>query len=166
MQSDRKVAVYPCCGSDFRRTLFILRKYVDHVIFCDIDPKRSDAFDLFKIKKHFPRIPTCEFYLGDAIECLHGLKKLDVLYYKGDGVGEGGSGLFILGDRILEWLVPKMPSDGLIITDGSNSRGSNFERMIRPSGLNKFGRHFSIVEIIDGLSVIAAIPNTDDLARR
>lgn len=89
-----------------------------------------------------------------------------MLYYKGDGVGEGGSGVFILGDRVLEWLVPKMGANGLIITDGSNSRGSNFERMIRASGLNKFGRHFSIVEIVDELSVIAAIPNTVDLARR
>lgn len=159
--SDRKVAVYPFCGSDFRRTLFILRNYVDHIIFCDIDPKRLAAFDLFKTKKHFPQIPTCEFYLGDAIECLHSIKKLDVLYYKGDGVGEGGSGVFILGDRVLEWLVPKMANTGLIITDGSNSRGSNFERMIRPSGLNKHSRHFSLVEMIDGLSVIAVTPNSD-----
>ncbi len=158
--SDRKLAVYPCCGSDFKRPLFILRKYVDHVIFCDIDPKRLYAFELFKEKKYFPLKPTCEFYLGDAIECLQSIETLNVLYYKGDGVGEGGSGVFILGDRVLEWLVPKMATTGLIITDGSNSRGSNFERMIRPSGMNKHGRHFSLVGMIYRLSVIAATPNS------
>lgn len=159
--SDRKVAVYPCCARDFRRPLFILGKYVDHVIFCDIDPKRLAAFELFKTKKNLPQKPTSEFYLGDAIECLQSIESFDVLYYTNDGVGEGGSGVFVLGDRVLEWLVPKMASTGLIITDGSNSRGSNFERMIRPSGLNKHGRHFSLVEKIDGLSVIAVIPNSD-----
>ena len=156
--SDRKIAVYPCCGSDFRQPMFILRNYVDHVIFCDIDKKRYNAFEIFKTKNNIPLKPTCEFYLGDAIECLRSLKTLDVLYYKGDGAGEGGSGILILGDRVLEWLVPKMTYTGLIITDGSNSRGSNFERMVRPSGLDKHGRHFSLVEMVNGLYCIAVSP--------
>lgn len=155
MSSHKKVAVYPCCGSDFRRPLAILNKYVNHVMFCDIAPKRLDAFNLFISKNDFPVNPRSEFFLGDARECLRQIEKLDVLYYTSDSPGEGGSGIFILGDRVLEWIVPKMPSTGLIITDGSNSRGSNYERMIRPSGLNKHGRHFLLVETIGRLSVIA-----------
>jgi hypothetical protein len=162
--SDRKIAVHPCCGSDFRRPLIILRKYVDHVIFCDIDQKRLDAFDLFRTKINYPRKPTSEFYLGDAREFLKSIETLDVLYYTRDSEGEGGSGVFILGDRVLEWLVPKMTATGLIITDGSNSCGSNFERMIRPSGLNKHGRHFSLLAMVDKLSIIAVTPITDSLS--
>jgi len=72
------------------------------------------------------------------------LPVIDVLFYRRDSAGgEGGSGLFVLGDVFLRPFLEKFSTDGgLIITDGSNSRGGNFEKMTRSSGLSKFSREF------------------------
>ena len=73
-----------------------------------------------------------------------GLDTIDVLFYRRDSEGEGGSGLFVLGDVFLRPLLKRFaPKGGLIVTDGSNSRGSNFERMVRSTGLVKHGWRFS-----------------------
>ena len=72
------------------------------------------------------------------------LPVIDVLFYRRDSAGgEGGSGLFVLGDVFLRPFLEKFSTDGgLIITDGSNSRGGNFKKMTRISGLSKFSREF------------------------
>ena len=55
----------------------------------------------------------------------------------------GRQRVFVLGDSFLPYLLQRFPADeGLIITDGSNSRGANFKRMIRPSGMCKHGWFF------------------------
>ncbi|MCF7957952.1 MAG: hypothetical protein K9M57_05830 [Phycisphaerae bacterium] len=45
--------------------------------------------------------------------------------------------------NILETFNPK---GGFIITDGSNSRGSNYKKMKRNSGLKKYGWHIQKVD--------------------
>jgi hypothetical protein len=69
--------------------------------------------EIFRTKRHYPLKPTSEFHLGDAREFLQSIETLDVRYYTGDSEGDGGSGIFIPGDRVLEWLVPKMAPTGL-----------------------------------------------------
>lgn len=137
-----KVAFYPCCHLDFVRPLEILSTYADEVIFCDNDI-RIAAEQQILIAKRLSQAPRARVQSGDARDVVKAIERIDVLFYRCDGVGEGGSGLFVLGDSFLPDILERFPVDGgLIITDGSNSRGSNFKRMIRKSGLDKHGWRF------------------------
>jgi len=71
------------------------------------------------------------------------IERIDVLFYRRDSGGEGGSGVFVLGDSFLPRLLGRFSvNGGVLITDGSNSRGGNFKRMTGSSGLTKHGWHF------------------------
>lgn len=137
-----KVAFYPCCRLDLVRPIEILAPYADEVIFCDKDI-RIAAEQQILIAKRPNTAPRARVKCGDARDVVKELDCIDVLFYRRDGVGEGGSGLFVLGDSFLPDILARFPATGgLIITDGSNSRGSNFRRMIRKSGLEKHGWRF------------------------
>lgn len=41
------------------------------------------------------------FIVGDVREVLPKLPSIDVLFYRRDSSGEGGSGVFVLGDSVL-----------------------------------------------------------------
>jgi hypothetical protein len=134
-----RVAFYPCCGLDIERPLELLRPYADEVIFCDINKslharwrKRVNTMALSRAR------PT--FLTGNARDAISRITQINVLFYRTDSDGEGGSGIFVLGDSFLPHVLRRFPLKGvIIITDGSNSRGSNFKRMIRPNGMCKHG---------------------------
>ena len=135
-----KIGFYPCCGADIKVPLLIMRNYVDKVIFCDTNPRRLASFKKIKLNLP-PNLPESSLLIADANEVISQLDRIDVFFYRCDGVGEGGSGVIALGNRFLDMVIKRMPNEGgLIITDGSNSRQSNFERMSRPQGVFKFGR--------------------------
>ena len=46
--------------------------------------------------------------------------KIGVFYYRGDSLGEGGSGISWLGSKRLNMVCDKLIDGGLIVTDGSN----------------------------------------------
>lgn len=139
-----KTAFYPCCDRDIEESCRILAGEVQRIVFCDINPS---------IEQHWRRIarmsladdcPATEFMVDDAFAALSRLDVIDVLFYRRDSGGEGGSGIFVLGDAFLRPLLKQFaPKGGLIVTDGSNSRGSNFPRMVRRTGLMKHGWKFS-----------------------
>lgn len=133
-------AFYPCCGDDIEEPLRLLFGMVDRVYFCDPHTRVRSAVAGVAQKDGWPRSISVA---KDAREAITEIAGIDVLFYRRDSAGESGSGLFVLGDVFLK---PLLAAHGdrlrRIITDGSNSRGSNFERMIRPSGLRKFGKHF------------------------
>ncbi|WP_059419173.1 hypothetical protein [Sulfuricella sp. T08] len=133
-----RVAFYPCCHLDILEPLALLAPYVDEVIFCDIN-----AALLSRWRKSIASLsgpPSASFLIGDVRQVISSVKEIDILFYRGDSPGEDGSGVFVLGDSFLPFILERFHADGgLIITDGSNSRGSNFERMIRPNGLAKHG---------------------------
>ncbi len=43
---------------------------------------------------------------------LRELEQLHVLFYRGDSAGEGGSGVFVLGDSFLPHLLERFPQEG------------------------------------------------------
>lgn len=135
-----KTAFYPCCANDFSESITLLRHYVNRVIFCDPNHRLNFPAYLQQNKSM-----SAELWRGDALAAIPVLPEIDVLFYRRDNPeGEGGSGLFVLGDVFLRPFMENFSKDGgLIITDGSNSRGGNFKRMVRKSGLEKFGRHFT-----------------------
>lgn len=158
------VAFYPCCCRDVVEPVDLVQPYAERIVFCDIDNRLESEWQVQN-----PRLPSSaqvEFRLDDARNVIASMAKIDVLFYRGDSEGEGGSGLFVLGDSVLPSILAKFPSrGGLIITDGSNSRGSNFKRMIRRSGLRKHGWIFNLAQArplleSPGLHIITVLPDT------
>lgn len=138
-----KTAFYPCCETDVVVPVTLMHGYADRIIFCDIR-ERLHIWKRKQSKGTVEGVPASEFVVGDAREVILQIPAIDVLYYRRDSNGDGGSGLYVLGDVFLRPLMSRFSkSGGYIFTDGSNSRGSNFKRMIRKSGMEKFGRRFS-----------------------
>lgn len=136
-----KVAFYPCCYRDIEEPLVLLKPFADKVIFCDINPALLPQWKTLVASES--KEPHASFLIGDLRQVITSVEVIDVLFYRGDSPGEGGSGIFVLGDSFLPSILDRFPPyGGLIITDGSNSRGSNFERMIRRSGMAKHGWFF------------------------
>jgi hypothetical protein len=68
---------------------------------------------------------------------------VDVFFYRKDSSGDGCSCIFFFGDKIFPFIVEKLYKNGaLIISDGSNARGSNWKKMKRKNGVELFGRFF------------------------
>jgi len=164
-----KTAFYPCCNRDVEEPPQILAGEVQRIVFCDINPSSEQHWR--RTRTNFPGgLPATEFIVNDAVAALSEIGVIDVLFYRRDSGGEGGSGVFVLGDMFLRRLLTRFPPNGgLIITDGSNSRGSNFKRMVRRSGLTKHGWRFSAsieqpYQAQHGLWRIVVVPVTGDEA--
>ncbi len=125
-----KRAFYPCCAKDIDEPRHLLAELVDEIIYCDI------RFPHIKENQvSLCGLPTIKFIQRDVREYVRDLPNIHVLFYRRDGVGEGGSGVYILGKQWLGQIIQHFPDEGgLIITDGSNSRNSIFKKMIRPTG--------------------------------
>jgi hypothetical protein len=158
-----RVAFYPCCGLDIKQPLELLRPYADEVIFCDINKSLKPRWQNY-LNTMAPAGPRPTFLIGDAREVISQVILINVLFYRKDSDGEGGSGIYVLGDSFLPQVLQRFPRDGgLIITDGSNSRGSNFKRMKRPNGMCKHGWVFRRSPEqrylgSDGLHVVTVVP--------
>lgn len=125
-----RIAFYPCCAGDIEEPRFLLREFAEEIVYCDIrKPKELLRASSSKV------LPQIRFVRGDALECLRQMEQIDVLFYRRDSNGEGGSALYVLGKPWLSEIVRHMPdSGGRIITDGSNSGSGMFRRMTRPHG--------------------------------
>ncbi len=133
-----RIAFYPCCGKDIVKPLRLLRNRADVLICCDIRPIVVDSGD---------REQQLIFVREDARSIIEKIQRIDILFYRNDSMGEGGSGIPVLGDAFLPKIVEKMhPERAWIITDGSNSRGKHFERMQRTNGLKRHGKWFRLAE--------------------
>ena len=88
----------------------------------------------------YDALPITSFVCKDVREAIEGIARIDILFYRKDSQGEGGSGVYILGQKMLPRILSKFPQEGgSIITDGSNSGHRIFKRMIRPSGYSPVG---------------------------
>lgn len=59
-------------------------------------------------------------HYNDGVIAVSSLDKLSVFFYRGDSIGEGGSGQWWLGPKLFNFVLDKLIDGGLIITDGSN----------------------------------------------
>jgi hypothetical protein len=161
-----KIAFYPCCNRDIIEPLSLLRDLVDEVVFCDIDRRLVPYWEGAATKAK-EKLPQPRFMVEDARVAVRELERIDVLFYRRDSEGEGGSGVYVLSQWFLPSVLEKMPSDGgLIISDGSNSRRGLFRKMKRDSGVRRFNWYFRPIEeqsLLDlyGLWVILATPNME-----
>lgn len=156
-----RIAVYPCCANDISNSSLIISKtnLADQVIFCD-KRRYYRSHSAVRAERHtssphnnkqlFHNAVTqdfalpCSFMQGDFRATLDELPIFDVLFYRKDSQGEGGSGLRVLGDFLPRILSRMLVKRAYIITDGSNSFDNNFKNMQQPEGLRKYGRHFQL----------------------
>ena len=59
-------------------------------------------------------------HLSDGANVLENLKSISIFFYRGDSIGEGGSGIMWFGPELFNKVLDKLVDGGLIITDGSN----------------------------------------------
>lgn len=134
----RRIAFYPCCARDIRDPALALTEIVDEIVFCDISRSLRDDPSLGDTG------PMRTFWRKDIREALEKIPRIDVFFYRRDGLSEGGSGIMVLGRSIFPLVLSKMPGENcLIVTDGSNSRGGTFRKMRRNSGLISCGKHIT-----------------------
>jgi hypothetical protein len=160
----KKIAFYPCCASDIGSARRLLKGFVDTIIFCDINSKLSRLVAQVAAEASEPDLPEVRAMIGDASQVLERLETIDVLFYRRDSDGEGGSGIYVLGDAYMRRLLPHFPPEGgLIITDGSNQRGGWFRKMKRKRGFAKYG--WRLAQASDqpleseGLAIITVAPD-------
>lgn len=137
-----KTAFYPCCCGDFEEPRELLSSFVDEIIFCDI--LKHPAWDRMNNRGASPKV---SLVIEDAREYLKRLPIIDILFHRNDGIGEGGSGIRFLSPPVLAQVVARFPAEGgLIITDGSNSCGHIYKKMLRPGGYlrKEWGLHFQL----------------------
>ncbi|MGI6666579.1 MAG: hypothetical protein ACOX5Q_03850 [Bacillota bacterium] len=60
----------------------------------------------------------CKMEDGEA--AFSQIPRLSVFYYRGDSPGEGGSGVWWLGEELFNMILDKLVDGGLVVTDGSN----------------------------------------------
>jgi hypothetical protein len=134
----KKVAFYPCSADDFDESYAILDELVDEIIYCDLNISAQRKFN--EQRRSFPK---AQFILRDAVDEIKEIECIDVFFYRKDSNGEGGSALYFFGDKIFPFIVEKLNKNGaLIISDGSNARGSNWRKMNRKNGVELYGRFF------------------------
>jgi len=133
-----KIAFYPCCADDLEESYAILDDLVDEIIYCDMNKSAQRKFN--EKRASFPK---AHFILKDAIEAIKEMDCIDVFFYRKDSNGEGGSAIYFFGDKIFPFIVEKLNKNGaIIISDGSNARGSNWRKMTRKNGVKLYERFF------------------------
>ena len=125
-----KTAFYPCCGMDVKFPVKLLSERISDFYFCDIQLdkyKRSERF-----LKNLDTSVKLNFLSENVWKAVLNLPQIDILFYRRDGMSEGGSGVEILFDEFLSLIFKKLPCEGgTIITDGSNaSRDYRYDLML------------------------------------
>lgn len=139
-----KIALYPCCGSDFDLPSTILLPYADTVLFCDV--KTSNQREYIRWSRHGSGCMPIEtqFSRESVWKLLLNFPELTTFFYRKDSSGEGGSGIKVFGDEFMSLLMTKFALSGYIISDGSNSVDGIFQQMISRKGLERYGYFFSL----------------------
>ena len=103
---------------------------------CVSDVVARTWLDRYKKSKIFPKSLDANIKLHllnqNVWDAVLKLPQIDILFYRRDGMSEGGSGVEILFDEFLSLLLEKFPDHGgTIITDGSNaSRDYRYDLML------------------------------------
>lgn len=128
--SPHRIAFYPCCADDISQSRHLLTGLVDEIIYCDLRTPRS-----WSREARAGGAPIIRFVQDDVKHFIPQLPRINILFYRRDSSGEGGSGLYLLGKTWLEEILKHFSLEGgAIITDGSNSRSGMFRKMTRSDG--------------------------------
>jgi|APIni6443716594_1056825.scaffolds.fasta_scaffold270173_2 hypothetical protein len=135
------VAFYPCCGRDFEFAGRMILPFATSIVFCDRSKSYLKEFQQFRVS--YPEI-DCDFVVGDARDVVHRFDHLSVFFHRGVvAPGEGSADIFFFGKKYFSVLAPRFLGNGVIISDGNGEGDKIFQRMLRPQGYTRFGRHFA-----------------------
>ena len=138
MKEHNRIAFYPCCNLDFIEPYEALDGLFDTFIFCDRNKSVRKKFE--EVAESIPKARLLNLSIQDALKKI---SVIDILFYRRDSDGPGGSAIYVFGDKYFKDIAPKFSTAGaIIISDGSNARGANWRRMNRKNGLLKYDRHF------------------------
>src|SRR5262245_40500707 len=105
----KRTGFYPCCAFDIDAARRLLIGFVDIIIFCDVNPEVSRLVEQVAAEAGGPYLPEVRALIGDASHALEQLETIDVLFYRRDSDGEGGSGVYVIGDGYMRRLLPRFP---------------------------------------------------------
>lgn len=172
---------YPCCGTDFAEAIaFGKRQGVEEFGF--VDSGYDPAFANAKQELHRVMGPpdetashtlapagepwqapaltwrvgehTCVLVAGKGVSVMrHFLPEIAVFFYRGDSMGESGSGNLWLGNRLFPQLVARLQREAWVVTDGSNGSMSGALRR-----LSRFldARDLDPEQVLAGLSAFTS----------
>lgn len=135
-----RTAFYPCCANDIALPRRILRGLVDEILFCDLRPPKN-----WSVLSRTIDPVDIRFIQQSVLDILPALPPISVFFYRRDGYGEGGSGLYLLGEELFSRVIARCRPEGtLVVTDGSNSSDELFEKLVQPGGFisEPWGWHF------------------------
>jgi hypothetical protein len=149
MTSSERTGFYPACEYDYLEPLQLFKEWVDVFYFCDIRLTNSHVSKInFASKKANEKgLPTPSLLCIDAVQAIRHLRPVDLFFQRRDSHGEGGSGLFLLGNQQLPFVVAMVKANGLIVTDCSyiGSWLTNLKSN-RESSLEVAGRNIKLLE--------------------
>ena len=140
LPSQRRVGFYPCCANDVREPVEILAGQVDHIIFCD--RSAQDGWNGFRHSENFvhSKFPSFEFRVGPWRKVVSKIDPFDLLFYRRDSEGEGGSGDSAISTDALQLLFGHMSDPCWIITDGKYDPDCLVESVVQRSRAVSAGR--------------------------
>jgi len=115
---------------DIKFPVKLLSERISDFYFCDIQLGKYMRSERFQ--QNLDTTVRLNFLNENVWKAVLNLPQIDILFYRRDGMSEGGSGVEILFDEFLSLLLKKFPDHGgTIITDGSNaSRDFRFDLML------------------------------------
>jgi hypothetical protein len=119
----KRTGFYPASANDYLEPLQLLKEYIDHMIFCDLNivPNSKSSINDLRRKIATEGLPEASFFLGDALNALSCIQPVDVFFLRRDsGEGEGGSNLALLRSERISLVTNAIKPGGIIVTDKPN----------------------------------------------
>jgi hypothetical protein len=120
----KRVGFYPASANDHLEPLQLLKDWVDHLIFCDLNaiPNSKKYLNELRIKISNEKLPEASFFLGDALSIISCIQPVDVFFLRRDSatVGEGGSALALLRSERIDLVLKIIKPGGILVVDKPN----------------------------------------------
>lgn len=119
MTFSERVCFYPACANDYLEPLELFKDWIDLFYFCDnrLTNAYVSKFNHASKKASEKCLPTPSLLCIDALSAIKNLRPVDIFFQRRDSHGEGGSGLFLLGNERLPFVLAMLKANGLIVTD-------------------------------------------------
>lgn len=120
----KRTGFYPASACDYIEPLQLLKGYVDHLIFCDLNVAPRSRREIGEIREKIVTkgLPEASFFLGDALSALTCIQPVDVFFVRRDtaSTGEGGSNLALLRAERIASVLNVIKTGGLLVVDRPN----------------------------------------------
>lgn len=118
----KRTGFYPACAGDYLEPLQLLKGWVDHLIFCDIQVIPQGRQNICDLRETIESqgLPEASFFIGDALSALACIKPVDVFFLRRDSSGEGGSDMNLLRAARIRLVLSVINPGGLLVTDKPN----------------------------------------------